>query len=85
MALFKWSDLIRSQSGLGISGVLLVTMTVSAGLGFCAILGISFNASTTQIVPYLALGLGVNSIFLLTHNYDEQLKEDLSNEVRVKL
>jgi len=51
--------------------VMLVCATVAAGLGFCALLGIPFNATTTQIVPFLALGLGVHDMFLLTHTYAE--------------
>lgn len=40
---------MRSQTGVGLAGVILVSITVAAGLGFCAILGIAFNASTTQV------------------------------------
>ncbi|XP_023725439.1 protein patched [Cryptotermes secundus] len=68
----RWHDPVRSQAGVSLAGVLLVSMTVAAGLGFCALLGIAFNASTTQIVPFLALGLGVDDMFLLTHMYAEQ-------------
>ncbi|XP_046825027.1 protein patched isoform X1 [Vespa crabro] len=71
IALLRWKDPVRSQSGVGIAGVMLVGATVAAGLGFCALLGIPFNAATTQIVPFLALGLGVHDMFLLTHTYAE--------------
>lgn len=63
--------MVRSQSGVGIAGVLLASVTVAAGLGFCALLGIPFNATTMQIVPFLALGLGVHDMFLLTNTYAE--------------
>lgn len=71
IALLRWKDPVRSQSGVGIAGVILICATVAAGLGFCALLGIPFNATTTQIVPFLALGLGVHDMFLLTHTYAE--------------
>ncbi|KAG5326513.1 PTC protein, partial [Acromyrmex heyeri] len=71
VALFRWKDPVRSQSGVGMAGVMLICATVAAGLGFCALLGIPFNATTTQIVPFLALGLGVHDMFLLTHTYAE--------------
>ncbi|XP_018056844.1 PREDICTED: protein patched [Atta colombica] len=81
VALFRWKDPVRSQSGVGMAGVMLICATVAAGLGFCALLGIPFNATTTQIVPFLALGLGVHDMFLLTHTYAElSVNEVPSNE-----
>ncbi|XP_076637919.1 protein patched isoform X2 [Colletes latitarsis] len=71
VVLLRWKDPVRSQAGVGIAGVMLICATVAAGLGFCALLGIPFNAATTQIVPFLALGLGVHDMFLLTHTYAE--------------
>lgn len=71
IALFRWKDPVRSQAGVAIAGVILVCTTVAAGLGFCALVGIPFNATTMQIVPFLAVGLGVHDIFLLTHTYAE--------------
>lgn len=35
----QWRDPVRSQAGVGIAGVLLLSITVAAGLGFCALLG----------------------------------------------
>ena len=72
---------MRSQAGLGLAGVLLVAMNVSAGLGLAALIGIHFNAATTQIVPFLALGLGVDSMFLLIHTFSLQTQMDISYQV----
>ena len=57
-------------------------MNVSAGLGLAALIGIHFNAATTQIVPFLALGLGVDSMFLLIHTFSLQTQMDISYQVR---
>ncbi|KAJ1530653.1 hypothetical protein ONE63_005525 [Megalurothrips usitatus] len=75
-------DPVRSQAGVGIAGVVLVSITVAAGLGFCALLGIAFNASTTQIVPFLALGLGVDDMFLITASYAEQDMTEVKSHER---
>ena len=72
---------MRSQAGLGLGGVLLVALNVGAGLGMASILGISFNAASTQIVPFLALGLGVDSMFLLIHTYALQTQMDIPYQV----
>lgn len=83
ISLLRWQDPIRSQCAVGIAGILLVTITVAAGLGLCAVLGIAFNATTTQIVPFLALGLGVDNMFLLTHIYAEQNNNDSHFDVSI--
>nr|BBF90244.1 patched protein [Eptatretus burgeri] len=61
----------HSQGAVGLAGVLLVALSVAAGLGLCSLLGISFNAATTQVLPFLALGIGVDDIFLLAHSFTE--------------
>ena len=49
VSLLRWSDAVRSQAGIGVAGVLLVILAVAAGLGLCSVIGIKFNASTTQV------------------------------------
>lgn len=71
ISLLKCNDPVNSQCGIGMAGVLLVGLSVAAGLGLCSVLGIKFNASTTQIIPFLALGLGVDDMFLIAHTYSE--------------
>ena len=83
--MFRWSDLVRSQSGLGVAGVLLVILTIGPGLGLCALVGIHFNASTSHIVPYLALGLGVDAMFILAHSYSEQWDSIIPDQVGKKM
>ncbi|XP_049292108.1 protein patched [Anopheles funestus] len=82
--LLRWRDGINGQSGVGVAGVLLITVTTAAGLGFCALLGIAFNASTTQVIPFLALGLGVDHIFVLTHAYAERDTSEQTGQVLKK-
>ncbi|XP_052888591.1 protein patched isoform X2 [Anopheles moucheti] len=82
--LLRWKDGINGQSGVGVAGVLLITVTTAAGLGFCALLGIAFNAATTQVIPFLALGLGVDHIFVLTHAYAERDTSEQTGQVLKK-
>ncbi|CAG5106236.1 Similar to Ptch1: Protein patched homolog 1 (Mus musculus) [Cotesia congregata] len=67
IVLFHWQNPMFSQSGIGLGGVILVCATITAGLGFCAVLGLPFNVITTQILPYLLVGLGCHDTFLITH------------------
>lgn len=59
----------QSQGAVGLAGVLLVALAVASGLGLCALLGIAFNAATTQVLPFLALGVGVDDLFLVAHAF----------------
>ncbi|KAJ3594314.1 hypothetical protein NHX12_003621 [Muraenolepis orangiensis] len=59
------------MGAVGLAGVLLVALSVAAGLGLCSLLGLSFNAATTQVLPFLALGIGVDDMFLLAHSFTE--------------
>ncbi|CAH1772357.1 unnamed protein product, partial [Owenia fusiformis] len=76
ISLLRWNDAIYSQSGIGIAGVLLVALSVAAGLGLCSVFQIGFNASTTQIIPFLALGLGVDDMFLIALTFAENSRKD---------
>ncbi|MBN3325395.1 PTC1 protein, partial [Atractosteus spatula] len=70
VTMLRW-DCAKSQGAVGLVGVLLVALSVAAGLGLCSLLGISFNAATTQVLPFLALGIGVDDMFLLAHSFTE--------------
>lgn len=84
ITLMRWKDPIRGQSAVGIAGVLLIGMSTAAGLGLCALLGRAFNAATTQVIPFLALGLGVDHIFVLTAAYAESDPNDQTKNILKK-
>ena len=44
-----------SHGALGFAGVLLVTVAVASGLGFCSFVNIKFNAASTQVSWLLQL------------------------------
>lgn len=48
VTMLRW-DCAQSQGAVGLAGVLLVALAVASGLGLCALLGIAFNAATTQV------------------------------------
>lgn len=52
LTMLRW-DCAKSQGAVGLAGVLLVTLSVAAGLGLCSLLGITFNAATTQVGLFL--------------------------------
>uniref|UniRef100_A0A803VDM8 Patched 2 n=1 Tax=Ficedula albicollis TaxID=59894 RepID=A0A803VDM8_FICAL len=81
VTMLRW-DCSKSQGAVGLAGVLLVALSVASGLGLCSLLGISFNAATTQVLPFLALGIGVDDMFLLAHAFTETSHPSLSLQER---
>uniref|UniRef100_A0AAQ5ZGB2 SSD domain-containing protein n=1 Tax=Amphiprion ocellaris TaxID=80972 RepID=A0AAQ5ZGB2_AMPOC len=65
LTMLRW-DCAKSQGAVGLAGVLLVTLSVAAGLGLCSLLGISFNAATTQVIERHAKGHFVAFPFICT-------------------
>ncbi|VIO93291.1 Patched family protein [Brugia malayi] len=78
-----WWFAVNSSVGLSILGVFLVTYASISGLGASSYMGIHCNAATTQIVPFLTLGLGVDDMFLLLHNYKDVHHTVKNNEIGI--
>jgi hypothetical protein len=55
---------------LGMAGLLIVVLATVTAFGFSCWIGVSFNATSIQVLPFLALGLGVDDMFVLIHCYD---------------
>ncbi|XP_039957123.1 protein patched [Bactrocera tryoni] len=83
--LIRWKDPVKGQSSVGVAGVLLIGFSTAAGLGLCALLGIVFNAASTQVVPFLALGFGVDHIFMLTAAYAESNRKEQTKYILKKV
>ncbi|KAG8179321.1 hypothetical protein JTE90_021988 [Oedothorax gibbosus] len=78
---------VNSHVILEIVGIGLVALSIAGGLGFGAILGIVFNAAITQVLPFLALPIGMYNMFFIIHEYtlimnsDTTRKEDLIGKI----
>uniref|UniRef100_A0A1I7SKH7 SSD domain-containing protein n=1 Tax=Bursaphelenchus xylophilus TaxID=6326 RepID=A0A1I7SKH7_BURXY len=75
----------ESAVGLAFAGVLTVTFASVAGLGLVTWFGVEFNAATTQIVPFLTLGIGVDNMFMLLHNYHRVFTDVKKSELGLLL
>ena len=71
LLLFAYSTLIFTECPLrsfkmfnGLLGVALVAGAVAGGLGLSAIMGVKFNATSSKVLPFLLMGLGVDDMFV---------------------
>ncbi|KAF6778201.1 hypothetical protein AHF37_02396 [Paragonimus kellicotti] len=68
---------------LALSGLLLTALASVAGLGICAVVGLPFNVLTIQVLPFLLMGLGVDSVFTITTCYHCCLARRTSSSVTI--
>ena len=77
------SDLINSHILLGSFGLITVALATVAGLGFSAYAGVTFTAITSNLAPFVSLGLGVDDMFVLAHTMRHHFQPDDSAEVNM--
>jgi len=68
----------KSRFILGLFGVLTVALGIGSGLGVASMLGIKFNATSIQVLPFLLLGLGVDDMFIVAgsfHTFDKNVAD----------
>ncbi|EGZ29432.1 patched family protein [Phytophthora sojae] len=70
-SLGKFTDPVRSRFGLGLTGILIVLLSLGAAMGVsCAILQMEVTMITLEVVPFLVLAIGVDNMFILTNEFD---------------
>lgn len=80
------NSLVQSKFTLGVVGILIVLMSVSASVGLFAALGVKVTLIIAEVIPFLVLAVGVDNIFLIIHEFervnvshpDEELDERIA-------
>lgn len=64
---------LYSHKFIGIFSLLLIILSTIAALGTCKHLHVTFNATTTRIVPFICISLSVYILFLLCKTYIDNI------------
>ncbi|KAF2279777.1 niemann-pick C1 protein precursor [Westerdykella ornata] len=62
--------LVQSKFMLGIVGILIVLMSVSASVGLFSAAGIKVTLIIAEVIPFFVLAVGVDNIFLIVHEFE---------------
>ncbi|KAH8703106.1 putative patched sphingolipid transporter [Talaromyces proteolyticus] len=62
--------LVQSKFTLGIVGIVIVLMSVSASVGLFSAAGIKVTLIIAEVIPFLVLAVGVDNIFLIVNEFD---------------
>ncbi|PYI14710.1 multidrug efflux transporter AcrB transmembrane domain-containing protein [Aspergillus violaceofuscus CBS 115571] len=81
--------LVQSKFTLGIVGIIIVLMSVSASVGLFSAAGIKVTLIIAEVIPFLVLAVGVDNIFLIVHEFerinlshpDEEIDERIGRAV----
>ena len=64
------SAMVQSKFSLGIIGILIVLMSVSASVGLFSACRIRVTLIIAEVIPFLVLAIGVDNIFLIVHEFE---------------
>lgn len=64
------SALVQSKFTLGVVGILIVLMSISASVGLFSALGIKVTLIIAEVIPFIVLAVGVDNIFLIVHEFE---------------
>ncbi|EYE92084.1 sphingolipid transporter NCR1 [Aspergillus ruber CBS 135680] len=81
--------LVQSKFTLGIVGIAIVLMSVSASVGLFSVTGVKATLIIAEVIPFLVLAVGVDNIFLIVHEFerinvshpDEEIDERVARAV----
>ncbi|KAL7788185.1 multidrug efflux transporter AcrB transmembrane domain-containing protein [Trichoderma ceciliae] len=75
--------LVESKVTLGLAGIAIVLMSISASIGFFSWVGLKATLIIVEVIPFIVLAVGVDNIFLLVHelervniNFPDQMVEE---------
>ena len=77
--------LVASKFTLGIIGIVIVLMSVSASVGLFSACGIKVTLIIAEVIPFLVLAVGVDNIFLIVHEFERVNISNPDDEVETRI
>ncbi|EGW32628.1 uncharacterized protein SPAPADRAFT_138206 [Spathaspora passalidarum NRRL Y-27907] len=80
-------SLVKTRFMLGLCGILIILLSVTASVGFFSIIGLKSTLIIAEVIPFLILAIGIDNIFLIVHELHLATEEnpDLSLEQRIAM
>ena len=63
---------VRSKFSLGLFGIIIVLLAISSAVGIFSAMGVKVTLIIAEVIPFLVLAVGVDNVFLLSHEMDRQ-------------
>ncbi|AEO63982.1 uncharacterized protein THITE_2109612 [Thermothielavioides terrestris NRRL 8126] len=62
--------LVESKFTLGVVGILIVLMSITASIGLFSWFGLRATLIIVDVIPFIVLAVGVDNIFLIVHEFE---------------
>ena len=79
------SVFVQSKFTLGVSGIIIVLMSVSASVGLFSALGVKVTLIIAEVIPFLVLAVGVDNIFLIVHEFERVNQSHPDEDVETRI
>lgn len=63
-------SLVESKFTLGVAGILIVLMSITASIGLFSWVGLRATLIIVDVIPFIVLAVGVDNIFLIVHEFE---------------
>ena len=77
--------LLQSKFTLGVFGIIIVLMSVSASVGFFSAVGIKVTLIIAEVIPFLVLAIGVDNLFLMVHELERVNSSHLDAKIEDRM
>lgn len=79
------TSIVESKFTLGVAGILIVLMSISASIGLFSACGIKVTLIIAEVIPFIVLAVGVDNIFLIVHEFERVNISHPDDVVEVRL
>ena len=76
---------VQSKFSLGVIGIVIVLMSVSASIGLFSACGIRVTLIIAEVIPFLVLAVGVDNIFLIVHEFERVNISNPDDDVETRM
>ncbi|KAM3069802.1 niemann-Pick type C-related protein 1 [Clarireedia jacksonii] len=64
------NSLVQSKFTLGVVGIVIVLMSISASIGLFSFAGVKVTLIIAEVIPFIVLAVGVDNVFLIVHEFE---------------
>lgn len=78
-------SIVESKFSLGVAGILIVLMSISASIGLFSWANLRATLIIVDVIPFIVLAVGVDNIFLIVHEFERVNIRNPDDDVELRV